>query len=150
MLRRLPQGLRSPRKKLTEAVRLWARGDLVAATDTEGADIYEQEQRDNLSDLERMAQAMGLVMQDADQLAERNRPQTYYLWPDNADAFSLFLAVQTQWRTGFAGRTGLDYSGVQVVMRMHGVPAASRAETFVMLQACERAALDEWALKHGS
>lgn len=31
------------------------------------------------------------------------------VWPENWPAFELFLRVQTQWRVGLAGYTGLDY-----------------------------------------
>jgi hypothetical protein len=32
------------------------------------------------------------------------------VWPDNVDAINLFLSIATQWRTGMAGATGLDYN----------------------------------------
>lgn len=37
------------------------------------------------------------------------------VWPENWPAFSLFTRVQTQWRLGPGGATGLDYL---VVMRL--------------------------------
>ena len=40
------------------------------------------------------------------------------IWPENETAVSLFERVQTQWRVGMAGPTGLDYPGVEVVMRL--------------------------------
>jgi hypothetical protein len=32
------------------------------------------------------------------------------VWPENHRAYFLFLALQTQWRVGMAGPTGLDYN----------------------------------------
>jgi hypothetical protein len=37
------------------------------------------------------------------------------VWPENWPVFSLFTRVQTQWRLGPGGATGLDY---MVVMRL--------------------------------
>jgi len=31
------------------------------------------------------------------------------LWPENERAYFLFLSLQTQWRVGMGGATGLDY-----------------------------------------
>jgi len=31
------------------------------------------------------------------------------IWPENAQAFDVFHSLQTQWRVGFSGPTGLDY-----------------------------------------
>jgi hypothetical protein len=32
------------------------------------------------------------------------------VWPENWQAWQLFAYMQTQWRIGFGGRTGLDYT----------------------------------------
>ena len=32
------------------------------------------------------------------------------IWPENADAVALFVQLQTQWRIGMSGPTGLDYN----------------------------------------
>ncbi|MFI3270568.1 MAG: DUF1799 domain-containing protein [Pseudomonadota bacterium] len=34
---------------------------------------------------------------------------------ENVDAWRLWLALQTQWRIGFNGRTGLDYNAMYLV-----------------------------------
>lgn len=61
----------------------------------------------------------------------------------------LWFAVQTQWRVGVGGPTGLDYPGVESVMRLSFERSpkdrAGRAELFVGLQVMERATLGEWA-----
>lgn len=34
----------------------------------------------------------------------------YEVWPENMPAIRLFSSIQTQWRAGGAGPTGLDYN----------------------------------------
>lgn len=53
----------------------------------------------------------------------------------------MFLSCQTQWRHAAMGqRTGLDYAGVEAVMRVHAVEDISG--TFQRLQVLERATLN--------
>ena len=70
----------------------------------------------------------------------------FWLWPENEEAFDLWLAVQTQWTRDIQGAAGLNYSGVEVCMRMHGIrrPKAQQ-RLFGMIQMMEHACLDEWA-----
>ena len=42
------------------------------------------------------------------------------VWPENWQAWTLFTDMRTQWRVGFSGRTGLDYTPMFALMdRMH-------------------------------
>lgn len=66
-----------------------------------------------------------------------------YLWPCNVDAWRCWLDVQTQWRVGMGGRTGLDYAGVRAYL--DEAQPADRAGAFRGICACERAVLDVWA-----
>jgi len=66
-----------------------------------------------------------------------------HLWPCNFRVWKLWLAVQTQWRSGMAGRTGLDYAGVRVAVDRH-MPRRERGEAFDALCSMERAALRAW------
>ena len=50
--------------------------------------------------------------------------------------------MDTQWRVGMSGATGLDYAAVPVVMRLVGVKASERAEVFAGLQIMEQTALE--------
>ena len=34
----------------------------------------------------------------------------FEIWPENMQAVSVFCTIQTQWRTGMNGPTGLDYN----------------------------------------
>lgn len=62
-----------------------------------------------------------------------------YLWPDNVEAWKCWIGVQTQWRSGFAGATGLDYAGVRAYL--DEVQPEDRKAAFSGICACERAVL---------
>ncbi len=71
------------------------------------------------------------------------------IWPDNAATLEIFLACRTQWRM-LAGATslvrlGLDYAGVEVVLRLHRVKNQQAAQIFNELQHMEFAAMAEWS-----
>lgn len=76
--------------------------------------------------------------------------EVFYLWPELVPALRVWRAVQTQWRVSHNGPTGLDYAGVEVVMRRHGVKGKAADELFGQIQAAERAALAAWAEKRGN
>ncbi|RZS80655.1 DUF1799 domain-containing protein [Pigmentiphaga kullae] len=66
------------------------------------------------------------------------------IWPDNAIAYAVFCAMDTQWRVGGMGRaSGLDYAALPFVMRQLGVPRAEWTDIFDAVRVMERAALDE-------
>lgn len=37
------------------------------------------------------------------------------MWPDNLSAVNCFMAMSTQWRSGFSGAYGLDYNALPIV-----------------------------------
>ncbi|MCK9994509.1 MAG: hypothetical protein Dbin4_03029 [Alphaproteobacteria bacterium] len=61
------------------------------------------------------------------------------LWPDNEMPFNIFTRIQTQWRVGMSGATGLDYHGVGAAIQMMG--KTMTPELFSDIQLMERAAL---------
>ena len=69
----------------------------------------------------------------------------FYLWPENVPAWQLFQRCATQWRSGMAGREGLDYVGVQVVMDMGPIRLRQRRQRFAEVQVMESAALQAWS-----
>lgn len=71
--------------------------------------------------------------------------EVFYLWPENLPAWQLFMACGTQWRAGGAGREGLDYGGVRVVMQMQRVRPRRQSQRFAEVQVMESAALKAWA-----
>lgn len=71
--------------------------------------------------------------------------EDFYLWPECLPAFNVFQSLQSQWRVGMAGATGLDYTAVEAFMRMNGVRRKDQAELLYCLQVMEFATLREWA-----
>jgi hypothetical protein len=64
------------------------------------------------------------------------------VWPDNMNGINAFIAMSTQWRTGYGGAYGLDYSALPAVMDLIGISASERAEAFDDLRTLEDAALE--------
>ena len=85
---------------------------------------------------------VGVGADDAD-----GHERQLWLWPDNRPAWELWLAVQTQWRVGLGGATGLDYSAVAAVMHMQGTPRTERSELLALLRVMEAEVLEVWARK---
>lgn len=64
------------------------------------------------------------------------------VWPDNLHAVNAFIGMSTQWRTSVSGGyVGLDYSPLESVMRLVGVPKQERADVFDGVRTMEDAAL---------
>ena len=58
----------------------------------------------------------------------------------------LWFRVQTQWRVGMGGPSGLDYQGVEACIRMSHLAGPRRVPALLAeLQIMERAALAAWA-----
>lgn len=62
------------------------------------------------------AAAFGLTLEEA-------QGPPIEVWPDNLIVVNVFVSMSTQWRTGAAGATGLDYTALEATMRMLGVEA---------------------------
>jgi hypothetical protein len=54
----------------------------------------------------------------------------------------VFAALQTQWRSGMSGPTGLDYTALEPVMRLQGIKKRDRQEVFAGVRVMEIAALE--------
>lgn len=93
-----------------------------------------------IEDLDDALAAFGLVRDGAVDVDEGE----VYLWPENRDAWGLWLALQTQWRTGMAGATGLDYTALQATLGLMGIKKKLWPELFQLIRAMEIATLDEW------
>lgn len=82
-------------------------------------------------------------------MAEREQAQptqVHYLWPDCRVAWRHWEAVQTQWRVGMAGATGLDYAGVRAYLEEQRFTSrAERREVFACICAAEVATLEAQA-----
>lgn len=68
------------------------------------------------------------------------------VWQENWQTTTLFLALRRQWRVcmGMGGMLwlGLDYGGVEVMMRIKGIKKKARAGLLDELQIMEDAALE--------
>lgn len=73
--------------------------------------------------------------------AARQPPDVEYLWPENQLAWECWMSVQTQWRIGMSGATGLDYAGVRAALSIRGVRGAELRDVFECIQAAETATL---------
>ena len=134
-------------KKLAEAARLWARGEL--------QDEHEQarQQDEARSEVDAALAAFGRYMQEDDTGGARAPAgKVFYLWPENERAWNFFLCCSTQWHwantisTGISipHRTGLDYGFVELLMERQHIRRGKRARMFRQVQAMEYGALKGW------
>lgn len=129
--------MRRQGKKLAAAARLLALNQLSTAPDIDAPDAP-----DAASEVDAALAAWGLVAEAPLQSAG---DEVFWLWPDNLATFDLWrYRLQTQWRVGMAGPTGLDYPGVECVLRMQGLRGRQRTDTFAQLQVMEQACLNAW------
>lgn len=63
------------------------------------------------------------------------------IWPENVQAYELFCAMDTQWRIGMAGPTGLDYAALPMALRMIGAARADWQQLMADIRVMESAAL---------
>lgn len=83
---------------------------------------------------------MGVGGEVRDALDDDDGEPSFAVWPENVHTLGLFRACHTQWRVGaMGGVLGLDYAGVEVVLRMMRVK--KRNQVFGDLQVMEAAAL---------
>jgi hypothetical protein len=112
-----------------------ARGELEIGRDEDEPTPAEE--------LDQALASFGLVLDDP---ADSTRPRIFCLWPEHEEVLGLWFAVQTQWRVGMGGATGLDYCGVEALMRVRQIGRGkARSQLMADLQIMERAALSEWA-----
>lgn len=69
------------------------------------------------------------------------------VWECNKKSWLLFLAMQTQWRVGMNGATGLDYTVLPIVARQIGIRL--KPPRFADIQAMEGEVLKVFAEKNG-
>ncbi len=63
------------------------------------------------------------------------------VWPDLMPSINVFSALQTQWRAGMGGATGLDYGVIPAVLRLMGLPRTDWPQIFADLRTLEDEAL---------
>ncbi|MBS1143363.1 MAG: hypothetical protein H6R14_769 [Proteobacteria bacterium] len=77
---------------------------------------------------------LGLTPEDYEETAE--------VWPENWETSRIFLEMDTQWRIGMNGRTGLDYTVLFSLLDRHELTGDDWWQAFRDLQAMESAALE--------
>jgi hypothetical protein len=70
------------------------------------------------------------------------------VWPENWPAFELFAYMQTQWRMGMGGPTGLDYNVLLHKMDRMRLSSADYEQMEADVQVMEHAALAEMNQKN--
>lgn len=63
------------------------------------------------------------------------------VWPDNWRAFTLFCDLQTQWRVGMGGATGLDYTALYPLLDRVAQSSDEWDDLFSDIRLLEREAL---------
>jgi hypothetical protein len=77
--------------------------------------------------------------------ASTRRQPLFFLWPEHEEVLGVFAACRTQWRVGFDGPTGLDYAGIESLIRMRRLVQRPRVpEVLAELQILEDETLAEW------
>lgn len=84
---------------------------------------------------------MGLLTAPPEQ---QGAGRVVYLWPENLATWRTFMELQSQWRVGASGASGLDYAGVRAHLCLAGVPPREQRAMWPGLQACEAAVLQVW------
>ncbi|MBA4341149.1 MAG: hypothetical protein C0423_03230 [Methylibium sp.] len=146
----LPRSLRfqGEGKKLRELARLSARGYFKPRAYNDDDD---DSAHDNSTVDEALA-AFGLVRAAADDVDDEAADagaaaapvEVFYLLPEHQLALEVWNDIDTQWRVGLIGRTGLDYAAVQAHLQLAGIPRKRHAELHAQLRIMEHAALREW------
>lgn len=83
--------------------------------------------------------AMGAPDDVIESLAERQRGDSFEVWPENEAIVLMFLRLETQWRVGFGGRIGMDYTAAKWLFEVYAVDDPRRMLEGLMVM--ERAAL---------
>jgi len=82
------------------------------------------------------------MAEPADQ-PEQDEALPLHLWPENWPVWCLWRDVESQWHTGMAGATGLDYPGVWCLIEQR-FKRRERRTVFWLVQAMEEATLQEY------
>ena len=69
----------------------------------------------------------------------------FEVWEENWSIVRMFIRMQTQWRIGFSGPTGLDYASLDWLCRLYAVQ--DPVPLFEGLQVMEAAALSAFNKK---
>jgi hypothetical protein len=74
-------------------------------------------------------------------LSVPQQPKDFSVFPENADAVTMFCRMGTQWRISMNGRAGLDLSVLPWLLSLY--PADNPRQMFEDLQVMEQVILEE-------
>lgn len=74
---------------------------------------------------------------------EVKKESEFAILPENVAALEWFIGMQTQWRTGFSGMTGMDYGVFLVWAKDEGLKRKQRVDLLEDLRMMEGAFLAE-------
>jgi hypothetical protein len=74
-------------------------------------------------------------------VAEASKTEEVEVWPEHWTVFRLFCSLQTQWRVGMCGPTGLDYAALYPLLDRLATTDEEWEEMFNDIQVMEREAL---------
>lgn len=130
MLQRIRRRVERETKKLLTVARIYALGLIEA----------QREVRQERDAVDEALAAWGLCAEYAEVAA----PEPLYLWPCNLDTWNFFMCCQTQWLRDDGVATGLNYPGLESVMRLRRIKKSRRTELFDDLQQMEFVTLNAW------
>lgn len=67
------------------------------------------------------------------------------MWPENWQAFTLFVQLRTQWAIGFGGPTGLRYEALYPILDRESTDAEHWQQLFADVRELETGALEAFA-----
>lgn len=74
-------------------------------------------------------------------LSPEKLKQDFVVWHDAWPAVEFFIGLDTQWREGFNGRTGLDYSAALSVIALYHKNTHRQIDLFESIKALEKGVL---------
>lgn len=101
---------------------------------------YEDQDQRETQEVNEAAAAFGLIP-----VFQEERTEDLYLWPENVGTWQLFRSLSTQWKYTEGQAVGMDYPGVEVVMRKWRIPRKDELQVFSEIQAMEQATLKAWS-----
>lgn len=114
-----------------------ALGLLSSGNDTDTEDDHADALREQTTGL---GVDPALLDAQANPVASNTDHGVFYLWPDNQDAFAMWQKCQSQWVIGLQGAEGLNYAGVETVLRRNGYRGQRLDAMFEAMQHLETGA----------
>jgi len=76
-------------------------------------------------------------------LTQADLEKDVFVWSDCWESVMVFHSLSSQWRMGFSGASGLDYSSLPFMFKIKNIPEEKQAEIFADIQVMEVAAIQQ-------